>query len=129
MGDTIPKRILNINYSGGNFALKRLETFKFEPDKTVEVAVSTEGPIGHHVNDQGGSFTFNVYAESGTPEVNWHRVDASREVFVCTTQDWPSGSRIQYRGCMVEKVGAPTENNGKQMIEVTGKWLSKVVIR
>lgn len=129
MGDTLQKRILNINYSGGNFALKRAETFKFDPDSTVEVAVSTDGPFGFQIDNKGGSFTLNVFAETGTPEVNWHKLEASRELFTFTTQDYPSGSRVQYRPCIVEKVGSPTENNGKQMIEVTGKWVTKKVLR
>lgn len=128
-GDPIQKRILNLQYSGGNFALKRCESFKFDEETTVEVAVSTEGPIGHHINDQGGSFTLMVFAETGDPEVNWHRVKAAREQLVFTAADYPSGSRIQYRGALVEKVSVPTENNGKQMIEVSGKWLTKIVIR
>ena len=129
MGDPIQKRILNINYTGGNFPLKRAESFKFDPEKALEVAKSTEGPIGYHIDDKGGTWTVMAFAETGTPEVNWHRLEASNEKFSMTTQDWPNGSRIQYLGCQVEKVGSPTENNGKHMVEVTGKFLQKKVLR
>lgn len=132
--DTIHKRRISISHTGGNFDLKRVESFKPDHDTTLTIAKSTEGPIGYHEDDNGGSITLSVFAETGTPEVNYYRLYESKEKFVFTTQDVggdgvATGHRIQYRAVRVEKIGAPTENNGKQMIEVSCKFLSFKVMR
>lgn len=128
MGDPIQKREISISYSGGNFLLKRVESFKPDHDISLEVAKGIDGPIGYHEDDKGGSITLSVFAETGRPEVDYYDLIESKEKFVFTTQDvggaGTKGQRIQYRGVRVEKVGAPTENNGKQMVEVSCKFLT-----
>jgi hypothetical protein len=128
MGDVVSRRTLTINYSGGNFALKRVESFDFNDDSTLEVAVSTAGPIGFQDSDQGGSFTLNVFPETDTPEVHYHRLKESKERFTLTEADYPTGIRLQHRNCRIEKVSQKTGNDGKPMIEVTGKYLSQRVL-
>lgn len=130
--DLIRSRILNINYSGGNFPLVECEDFGFDLDRSTEVAVSTAGPIGFQDDDKGGSFSLNVFA-TVDPEVNYYRLMESKEIVTFTGQDVDAalnavGHRVQYRNCRVEKVNAKTSNTGKQMLEVTGKYLGIRVI-
>ena len=129
MGDPIQKRTISISYSGGNHTLKRVESFKPDHDASAEVAKAIEGPIGYHFDDKGGSITLSVFAETGTPEVNYYRLFETHEQFLFTMQDFPSGQRVQLRNVVVEKVGAPTENNGKHMLEVSCKFLGFRVLR
>lgn len=134
MGDPISKRRISISYTGGNFNLKRVESFKPDHDISLEVAKAIEGPIGYHQDDKGGSIALSVFAETGAPEVNYYRLLETGEKFTFTTQDVggdgiATGHRIQYRGVRVEKIGAPTENNGKQMVDVSCKFLSFKVLR
>lgn len=130
--DLIRTRTLEIQGSMGAFPLVECEDFEFTLDRSIEVAVSTAGPIGFQVDDKGGSFTLNVFA-CQSPEVNWYRVMASGEAVIFTAQDVDAqlaacGHRIQYRKAVVEKVDPKTSNSGKQMLAVTGKYLGLRVI-
>lgn len=130
--DLIRTRTLEIQGSMGAFPLVECEDFEFTLDRSIEVAVSTAGPIGFSVDDKGGSFTLNVFATE-VPEVNWYRLMASGEVVIFTAQDVNAaleavGHRIQYRKAKVEKVDPKTVNAGKQMLVVTGKYLGLRVI-
>ena len=130
--DLIRSRTLEIQGSMGAFPLTECEDFEFTLDISLEVAVSTVGPIGFQEDNKGGSFTFNVFA-TDAPEVNWYRLLESKERVIFTAQDVdaelnPVGHRIQYRRARVEKVDPKTANNGKQMITVTGKFLAHKVI-
>lgn len=134
MGDPILRRTISISHSGGNFTCKRIESFKPDHDISAEVAKAIEGPIGYHFDDKGGSITLSVFAETGRPEVDYESLMVSKEQFLFTTQHVDgagnaNGRRLQYRNVIVEKVGAPTENNGKHMIEVNCKFLGFRIIR
>ena len=129
MANLVQKRTLNLKYSGGNLALTQVEKFNFDDDSTTEVAVSTVGPIGYQDDDKGGSFSLSVFAVvAADREVDFYDLKTAKELVTFTAQDYPTGHRIQYRGCRIENIKAPTENNGKQMIEVTGKFLGLKVL-
>lgn len=130
--DLIRTRTLEIQGSMGAFPLVECQDFEFTIDRSIEVAVSTAGPIGFQVDDKGGAFTLNVFSAK-SPEVNWYAVMRSGETVVLTAQDTdeagaPCGHRIQYRACKVEAVDPKTGNDGKQMIAVKGKYLGLRVI-
>lgn len=129
MANLVQKRTINLKYSGGNLPLTQVEKFNFDDDSSTEVAVSTVGPIGYQDDDKGGSFSLSAFAVvAADREVDWYRIKATKELVTFTVQDYPTGHRIQYRDCRVEKISAPTENSGKQMIEITGKFLGLKVL-
>lgn len=130
--DLIRTRTLEIQGTMGAFPLEECEDFEFTLDRSIEVAVSTVGPIGFQTDDKGGGFTLNVFATED-PEVNWYQVMETGELVLFTAQDVdaqlePVGHRVQYRKCKVEKVDPKTTNTGKQMLVVTGKYLGLRVI-
>lgn len=125
--DLILTRTLEIQGSMGAFPLVECEDFEFTIDRSIEVAVSTAGPIGFQVDNKGGAFTLNVFSAK-SPEVNWYRLMESGEKVIFTAQDVdealaPCGHRIQYRQCKIETVDPKTSNDGKQMLAVKGKYL------
>ena len=130
--DLIRTRTLEIQGSMGAFALVECEDFDFQLDRSIEVVVTTAGPIGFADDDKGGSFTLNVVSTEN-PEVNWYALVESKERVIFTAQDVdaqinPVGHRVQYRQARIEKCDPKTTNAGKQMIVVTGKFLTHKVI-
>ena len=125
--DLIQSRTLEIQGSMGAFPLVEVQDFEFTIDRSIEVAVSTAGPIGFQVDNKGGTFTLNVFSAK-SPEVNWYRLMLSGELVIFTQQDVDEslaacGHRIQFRQCKVETVDPKTGNDGKQMLSVKGKYL------
>jgi hypothetical protein len=115
-----------IDYSGGNFQLKRVDTLDEDDDSDVEVktAVGVEGGAGHVDKEGGGALKLDVYRESN-PEVNYRAVKKSKEVFSFSIQD-VNGERWKYLGCRVAKVARKDDSQGKHMDSVDIKWLQRV---
>jgi len=127
MGDFVSNARLYINYSGGNFQLKKVDTWDEDDDSDVEVIVTigVKGGAGHRDKEGGGGLKLEVFRETGRPEVNYRRVKATKEVFSMTCQD-QDGERWQYQGCRVGKVTRKTDAAGKHMDSVDIKWLQRV---
>ena len=115
-----------IDYSGGNFQLKRVETLDEDDDSDTEVktAVGVPGGAGHVDKEGGGALKLEVYRES-TPEVDYRLVKAAKELFSFVIQD-VNGPRWKYLGCRVAKVTRKDDSQGKHMDTVDIKWLQRV---
>lgn len=130
--DLIQTRKLEIQCSQGAGALVEVQDFEFTIDRSIEVAVSTAGPMGFQVDNKGGAFTLNVFSAK-SPEINYYALMLSGEIVVFTQQDTDEagddcGHRIQFRQCKIETVDPKTGNDGKQMLAVKGKYLGLRVI-
>jgi hypothetical protein len=68
-----------IDYSGGNFQLKRVDTLDEDDDSDVEVktAVGVEGGAGHVDKEGGGALKLEVYRESN-PEVSYRALKKTK---------------------------------------------------
>lgn len=111
MGDVVSRKKLFINYSGGNYQLKRVKSgsVTHEGSTDVVLAMGVQGGAGFRDKEGGGEISLEVYRETGNPEVNWRRLRTSREVFSLVTQD-EDGMREQYRSCRV--AGIPDSKFG-----------------
>jgi len=119
-----------IDYSGGNFQLRRVKSLKDDPERTLEIrkAVGVNGGAGFKRSEGGCGITLSVYRESPTPEVNYRRLEQTGELFTITTQDEDGGLREQYQKCRVEKVSRSTDDDGENIDEVTIKALRGPVL-
>lgn len=118
-----------IDFSGGNFQLKRLDTTDEDDDSKTEVvpAMGVRGGAGHRDREGGGSLKLEVFHET-IPEVNWRALKVSKEVFSLTYQDGGAGStgdRWQYQGCRVSSVSRKDDSQGKHMDSVEVVWLQR----
>ena len=125
-GAFISQAKIYIDYSGGNFQLKRVDTFDEDDDSDVEVktAVGVEGGAGHVDKEGGGALKLEVYRET-IPEVNYRTLKKSKESFSMSIQD-TNGERWKYLGCRVAKVARKGDSQGKHMDSVDIKWLQRV---
>lgn len=130
MGEINSKGLIYIDYSGGNFQLQRVKTFKDDVDKTLEVrkAAGVDGGAGFKSSKGGGSITMSVYRESPRPEVDYRKLEESKEKFTITVQDEDNGPREQYQRCRVEKVTRSLDDDGENMDEVSIKFLRGPVL-
>lgn len=118
MGDIASHKKINIDYSGGNYQLKRVKSFNVAYDSTTEVVVAMGVPGGAGFRDKegGGKLTLDVYRETGNPEVDYRRLFVTKEVFAMTTQDL-NGMREQYRSCRVEKIPDHKSDDGGDIMD------------
>lgn len=126
MGEIVSKAKFSIDYSGGNFALKRVKScdVKFDEDLEVVLAVGVDGGAGYREKNGGGELTLEVYPETMDPEVDYWAVQRSRERFAFVIQDL-DGVREQYRGCRVaSRPGRKIDEQGNMMNTVTVKFLT-----
>lgn len=130
MGEPNSVAKIYIDYSGGNFQLRRVKNLKDDADRslTVQKAVGVNGGAGFKRSKGGCSVTLSVYRESPDPEVNWRALADSHEHFTITTQDEDGGLREQYQVCEVEKVTRSTDDEGENMDEVSIKCLRGPVL-
>lgn len=125
-GDIVSKSSISIDFSGGNFKLKRVEKATVKHDSTTDVvlAIGVSGGAGYRDKEGGGELTFEFYPETGDPEVDYWALFRSREQFAVVIQDKPTGRRAQYRSCRV--VSPPEESkqaDGTNMNTVGIKFL------
>lgn len=125
MGDVISRVKYHIDYSGGSFQLKRWDTcdVSFDADSEIVTAGGVEGGAGYRDQTGGGDISAEVYAETGTPEVNWLRLFFTKEQFriVIHEQD---GQKVQYRYVKVIKPpGRKYDSKGNVMWTVNMKFL------
>lgn len=125
MGDVVSKAKHFIDYSGGNFQLKRVDSadFSFEHDLTVVTALGIDGGAGFREQTGGGEIQLEVYPETGNPEVDYLKVFLSKEFFRYVVQE-QDGQRFQARGCRVAKPpGRKYNSKGDVMMTVSIKFL------
>lgn len=105
MGDIVSHKSINIDYSGGNFQLKRVKSGSVSYDSTTEVVVAlgVSGGAGFRDKEGGGKINLEVYRETGNPEVDYRKLFVTKEVFAMTFQDL-NGAREQCRSCRVGKI-------------------------
>jgi len=115
-----------IDFSGGNFQLKRVDTLDEDDDSTTEVktAVGVTGGAGNIDKEGGGSLKLEVFRES-VPEVDWRLLKISKEYFSFSIQD-VNGPRWKYLGCRVSKVTRKDDSQGKHMDTVDITWQRRV---
>lgn len=130
MGEPNSVAKIYIDYSGGNFQLRRVKNLKDDPERTLEIrkAVGVKGGAGFKKSEGGCGITLSVYRESPTPEVNYRRLEQTGERFTITTQDEDGGQREQYQACRVEKVSRSTDDDGENVDEVMIKCLRGPVL-
>lgn len=111
-----------IDFSGGNFQLKRVDSLDEDDDSDAEVktTIGVSGGAGTIFKEGGGALKLEVYRES-VPEVDYRQLKARREFFAFTIQD-VNGDRWKYIGCIVSKVTRKDDSAGKHMDTVDIKW-------
>ena len=125
MGDIISKAKFFIDYSGGNYQLKRVDTgdISFEHDLSIVTAIGVEGGAGYREQTGGGELQLEVFPETGKPEVDYLRLFFSRELFRWVIQE-VDGQRFQCRYARVAKPpGRKYNSKGDIMISVNIKFL------
>lgn len=125
MGDIVSKAKLYIDYSGGNFQLKRADScdVSFEADTSIVVAVGVSGGAGFRDQEGGGELALEVFPETGRPEVDYLKLFKSKEIFRFTIQE-DGGQRFQARSCRVKKPpGRKYNSKGDVMITVNIAFL------
>lgn len=126
MGDIVSSAKFHIDYSGGNFQLKKVETLdvSFDADLEIVTAVGVKGGAGFREQVGGGELQLDVYSETGIPEVDYLKLHLSKEVFRWVVQE-DGGQRFQFRNCRVAKPpGRKYDSKGNVMQTVTIKFLS-----
>ena len=125
MGDVVSKAKFYIDFSGGNFQLKRADSgdISFEHSLTIVTAIGVDGGAGYREQTGGGEIQLEVFPETGSPEVDYLRLFFSKEFFRFVIQE-QDGQRFQARNCRVEKPpGRKYNSKGDVMITVTIKFL------
>jgi hypothetical protein len=128
MGEPQSKARIYIDYSGGNYQLKRVKScdVSFEAKLEVVKAVGVNNGAGFREENGGGELTFEVYRED-VPEVSYRKLYLSKERFGVTIQDGMPGQvgvREQYRSCRVEAPpGRKIDEAGNMMDTVKLKFL------
>jgi hypothetical protein len=125
MGDIVSKAKLYIDYSGGNFQLKRADScdVSFEADTSVVVAVGVTGGAGFRDQEGGGEIQLEVFPEKSAPEVDYFKLFRTKEVFRFVIQE-DGGQRFQARSCRVKKPpGRKYSSKGDVMITVAIAFL------
>ena len=115
-----------IDYSGGNFQLKRVDSLDEDDDSETEVktAIGVQGGAGNVDKEGGGKLKLDVFREVN-PEVNYRAVKAAKEYFSFTIQD-DNGERWKYLNCRVSKVSRKDSSDGKHMDTVDITWQQRV---
>lgn len=125
MGEIANKSKFFIDFSGGNFQLRRVKKCGVTFDEKVDVvlAVGVEGGAGYRDTTGGGEITLDVFPETGDPEVDYWRLRGSKERFAFVIQDI-DGQRQQYRGCrVVARPDRSIDAEGENMNSVKIKFL------
>jgi hypothetical protein len=125
MGDVVSKAKLFIDYSGGSNQLKRVDSadVAFEHDLSIVTAIGVDGGAGYRKQTGGGEFSFEVYPETGRPEVDYLRLFFSEELFRIVIQE-EDGQRLQGRYCRVAAPpGRKYNSKGDVMLTVKIKFL------
>lgn len=125
MGEIVSKAKFFIDYSGGNFQLKKLDTVdvSFEAELEVVKALGVPGGAGYRESQGGGELALEVFSETGNPEVNYFRLFQTKELFRFVIQE-EDGQRFQYRSCRVAKPpGRKYDTGGNVKQTVTLKFL------
>jgi len=127
MGDFVSQARININYSGGNFQLRRVKSYDVNQQQDLEVlkAVGVEEGAGFRDSTGGYEITFEVYRETLNPEVNWRKLRKTKERFSLTFQD-VGGTREQYQGVRVANVARKGDDSGSHMDTVKLLALARV---
>ena len=125
MGDIVSKAKLYIDFSGGNFQLKRVDSadISFESDTTIVTALGVKGGAGYRDQEGGGEIQLEVYPETGPPEVDYLRLFLTKEKFRTVIQE-EDGQRFQARYVRVASPpGRKYNSKGDCMLTVKLKFL------
>ena len=125
MGEIVSRVKYEINYSGGSFQLKRVDTcdVSFDHDLEIVTAGGVEGGAGYREQTGGGGLQLEVYVETGQPEVDYLRLFLSKEQFSYVIQE-QDGQRFQYRYVRVATPpGRKYDSKGNAMMTVELKFL------
>lgn len=125
MGEISSRVIYEIDFSGGNFQLKRVDTcdVSFDADSEIVTAGGVRGGAGYRDQEGGGTIQIEVYAETGDPEVNYLRLFFSKEQFNWVIE-MEGGMRLQFRYVKVTKPpGFKFDSKGSSMLTVEMKFL------
>ena len=125
MGEIVSKAKFHIDYSGGSFQLKRVDSLDISFDAELEIvtAVGVEQGAGYREQTGGGELQIEVFSETGNPEVDYLKLFFSKEQFRWVVQE-EAGQRFQYRNCRVSKPpGRKYDSKGNVMQTVTIKFL------
>jgi len=124
MGDIASRVTCSIDYSGGNYVLKRVDTgnVKYDSNTEIVLAIGVIGGAGYRHVEGGGTIELDVYEETGTPEVDYFALFFSREQFAFVTQVEGGGKRFQYRSCVVA-------NPPERSFNTKGEVMKKVAIK
>ncbi len=98
--------------SQGNKRLRRVQSSQVSSDAKRE-AVTAQGedrPIGTVFSPGADTISFTVYAEQGTPEVDYLKLFTSGEYFTLT-REIVGGKRFQYVDCQVAGRPNPSDDN------------------
>lgn len=117
-----------IDYSGGNFQLKRVDSLDEDDDSETEVktAIGVKGGAGNVDKEGGGKLKLDVYREV-IPEVDYRALKDSKEFFAFRIQDDAPGAQgWKYLNCRVSKVARKDSSDGKHMDTVDITWQQRV---
>lgn len=108
-----------INSSQGNTRLKRCKDSKVADGASVDgaLAVGEDDPVGFVDKPGVKTITLSIYQEQGTPEVDYHALKDSREVFE-VVRAIVNGKREQFPMCRVSKIDTDDDAEGSHMYSV-----------
>jgi hypothetical protein len=129
MGDIQSQAKLFIDGPFGSFQLVRVKTADFDDERDGEVvtAIGVKGGAGARFKEGGGEIKFEVYSETGTPEVDYLDL-LNRRVFFAITRQKVPGQRHQFRGVFVAKYSEKEDDQGNNMLSITLKYMSVVLL-
>jgi hypothetical protein len=120
MGDIASQSRWSINSpTQGAKKLTRLKSYDVGDEASVEAAnaVGSDDPVGFIDKPGAKTISFTYYSEKPKPEVDWRRLQASKEQFNLT-QEIVGGERLQYTPCRVSSVSREGDDEGSHMITV-----------
>lgn len=109
--------------SARNIYLRSVKSHSESDEADVELAYGAgeSEAIGFIDKPGGGSLELEAYRIDGTPEVDWHRLQANREIFRIVRAD-NGGRRLQYSGCRVASVSDESDEQGSHMTKIKVVW-------
>lgn len=124
MGDIQSQAKIFIDGPLGNFQLRRVKTADFDDERDAEnvnaIGVS-DGAAGTRFKPGGGEIKFEVYGETGVPEVDY--LDwQGRQLFCAITRQKVNGQRHQFLGVTVAKYSEKSDADGSHMLSITLKY-------
>lgn len=111
--DISPLNALGISTGAASKLLTKVKKVDQKDDRKVEVqkAGGVKQGAGFRRQQGGGSLTLTVYRETGSPEVNWLRLQDDEKVFTFTIADEKGGQRRNFT-CTVSNIDGADDENG-----------------